>query len=310
MNFEITGLNAFMLVALCLPGFFLTKANVLKEEHIKGFAVFLLYVCSPALSIYSFQQAECNMEILINIGILLLVTTFMQVLIMGIGFLINIKTYKIDGASRVATVAAAFGNVGFFGVPILQALLPDHPEAMVYSAVMSVMMNLIGWTLGMFMMSGDRKHVSVKNFLINPTTLCLLIALPLFFTNTSFPKPVMNFVEFFSKMSTPTAMTVLGMRLAFVKFRDLMDYRQVVAIFLKLIALPLITFGIMYALPVDETLKISTYILSCMPPAAITLNFAELSNTSPKTAANIVVVGSLLVAITLPVLLLDRKSVV
>lgn len=284
--------------------FFLTKANVLKEEHIKGFAVFLLYVCSPALSIYSFQQAECNMEILINIGILLLVTTFMQVLIMGIGFLINIKTYKIDGASRVATVAAAFGNVGFFGVPILQALLPDHPEAMVYSAVMSVMMNLIGWTLGMFMMSGDRKHVSVKNFLINPTTLCLLIALPLFFTNTSFPKPVMNFVEFFSKMSTPTAMTVLGMRLAFVKFRDLMDYRQVVAIFLKLIALPLITFGIMYALPVDETLKISTYILSCMPPAAITLNFAELSNTSPKTAANIVVVGSLLVAITLPVLLL------
>ena len=277
---------------------------MLKEEHIKGFAVFLLYVCSPALSIYSFQQAECNMEILINIGILLLVTTFMQVLIMGIGFLINIKTYKIDGASRVATVAAAFGNVGFFGVPILQALLPDHPEAMVYSAVMSVMMNLIGWTLGMFMMSGDRKHVSVKNFLINPTTLCLLIALPLFFTNTSFPKPVMNFVEFFSKMSTPTAMTVLGMRLAFVKFRDLLDYRQVVAIFLKLIALPLITFGIMYALPVDETLKISTYILSCMPPAAITLNFAELSNTSPKTAANIVVVGSLLVAITLPVLLL------
>lgn len=293
-----------MLVALCLPGFFLTKANVLKEEHIKGFAVFLLYVCSPALSIYSFQQSECNMEILINIGILLLVTTFMQVLIMGIGFLINIKTYKIDGASRVATVAAAFGNVGFFGVPILQALLPDHPEAMVYSAVMSVMMNLIGWTLGMFMMSGDRKHVSVKNFLINPTTLCLLIALPLFFTNTSLPKLVMNFVEFFSKMSTPTAMTVLGMRLAFVKFRDLMDYRQVVAIFLKLIALPLITFGIMYALPVDETLKISTYILSCMPPAAITLNFAELSNTSPKTAANIVVVGSLLVAITLPVLLL------
>ena len=304
MNFEITGLNALMLVALCLPGFFLTKANVLKEEHIKGFAVFLLYVCSPALSIYSFQQSECNREILINIGILLLVTTFMQVLIMGIGFLVNIKTYKIDGASRVATVAAAFGNVGFFGVPILQALLPDHPEAMVYSAVMSVMMNLIGWTLGMFMMSGDRKHVSVKNFLINPTTLCLLIALPLFFTNTSFPKPVMNFVEFFSKMSTPTAMTVLGMRLAFVKFRDLMDYRQVVAIFLKLIALPLITFGIMYALPVDETLKISTYILSCMPPAAITLNFAELSNTSPKTAANIVVVGSLLVAITLPVLLL------
>lgn len=304
MNFQITGLNALMLVALCLPGFFLTKAKVLKEEHIKGFAVFLLYVCSPALSLYSFQQAECNKFILENIGILLLVTTAMQILVMGIGFLVNFKTYKIDGASRVATVAAAFGNVGFFGVPMLQALLPDHPEAIVYSAVMSVMMNLIGWTLGMFMMSGDKSHVSVKNFLINPTTLCLVIALPLFFTNTALPTPIMNFVEFFSKMSTPTAMTVLGMRMAFVKLKDLADYRQFVAIFLKLVALPLITFGVIYALPIDETLKTTTFILSCMPPAAITLNYAELSDTSPKTAANIVVVGSLAVAVTLPLLLL------
>ena len=304
MNFEITGLNALMLVALCLPGFLLTKAKLLKEEHIKGLAVFLLYVCSPALSIYSFQQAECNREILINIGILLLVTTLMQILMMGIGFLLNFKTYKLDGASRVATVAAAFGNVGFFGVPMLQALLPDHPEAIVYSAVMSVMMNLIGWTLGMFMMSGDKKHVSVKNFLINPTTLCLVIALPLFFTNAALPKPLMSLVEYFSKMSTPTALTVLGMRLAFVNFRDLADYRQFVAIFLKLIAFPLITFGVTYALPIDQTLKTTMFILTAMPPAAITLNYAELTDTSPKTAAYIVVVGSLIVAITLPLLLL------
>lgn len=90
--------------------------------------MFLLYVCSPALSIYSFQQAECNREILINIGILLLVTTFMQVLIMGIGFLINIKTYKIDGASRVATVAAAFGNVGFSAFPYCRRCFPTIPK--------------------------------------------------------------------------------------------------------------------------------------------------------------------------------------
>ena len=45
MNFQITGLNALLLVALCVPGFLLTKFKLLKEEHIKGFAVFLMYVC-------------------------------------------------------------------------------------------------------------------------------------------------------------------------------------------------------------------------------------------------------------------------
>ena len=41
-----------------------------------------------------------------------------------------------------------------------------------------------------------------------------------------------------------------------------------------------------------------------MPPAAVTLNYAELTDTAPKTAANIVILGSLFCVVTLPVLML------
>ena len=86
MNFQITGLNALLLVALCVPGFLLTKFKLLKEEHIKGFAVFLMYVCSPALSLYSFQQAQCNADMLKNIGILILIAAVMQFVLLGLAY--------------------------------------------------------------------------------------------------------------------------------------------------------------------------------------------------------------------------------
>ncbi len=305
MSFQITGLNVLLLVALCIPGFLLVKAKLLKEEHIAGFAMVLLYVCSPALSLYSFQQADCNRQMLINIGILLLAVTLFQLLVMGVAFILFHKRFREDGAARVATVASAFGNVGFFGVPVLQALLPDHPEAVIYSAVFIVSMNLMGWTFGMYMLSGDKKHITLKNILVNPTTVGLLVALPLYFTNTKLPGELMTFVTFFGKMATPVAMTILGMRMAFVTFKDLVgDYRQLVAIFLKLVFFPLVVFGVLYAIPMDATLKITIFILSGMPPAAITLNYAELTSTAPKTAANIIILGSLACVVTLPLLLL------
>ena len=305
MSFQITVLNVLMLVALCIPGFLLVKAKLLKEEHIAGFAMVLLYVCSPALSLYSFQQADCSRQMLINLGILLLSVTLFQLLVMGVAYILFHKKFKEDGAARVATVASAFGNVGFFGVPVLQMLLPDHPEAVIYSAVFIVSMNLMGWTLGMYMLSADKKHITAKNVFINPTTVGLLIALPLFFTNTKLPDALMTWVTLFGKMATPLAMTILGMRMAYVTLKDLTgDYRQLVAVFLKLVFFPLIVFGVLYAIPMDATLKVTIFILSGMPPAAITLNYAELTGVAPKTAANIIISGSLACVVTLPLLLL------
>lgn len=304
MSFQVTGLSVLMLVALCIPGFLLVKSRLLKAEYVTGFSVVLLYVCAPALSLYSFQQAECSRQMLINIGIVILAATVFQLVIMAVSYAFFRKTF-IEPQSRVATVASAFGNVGFFGVPLLQAILPQYPEAVIYSAVFIVSMNVLGWTLGMSVMSGDKKHASLRRILVNPTTVILLVALPLFFTNTRLPVQLMEFVTFFAKMSAPLAMLILGMRMATVSFKEVFsDYRQFIAIIMKLVVFPLLVFLVLQPIPMDAGLKISLFILSGMPPAAVTLNYAELTRTAPKTAANIIILGSLACVLTLPLLLL------
>ena len=63
---------------------------------------------------------------------------------------------------RVCSVACVLGNVGFFGVPLLEALIPEHPEAIVYSAVYILGMNIISWTAGSMLITGDKKYMSIK----------------------------------------------------------------------------------------------------------------------------------------------------
>ncbi|MEG2456851.1 MAG: AEC family transporter, partial [Clostridia bacterium] len=243
-------------------------------------------------------------EMLLNLLIVFVSSLVLQLAVIGLCYLAFCKSYD-DPKSRVCTVASACGNVGFFGVPMLQALLPDNPEAIIYSAVFIVSMNIIGWTLGMYILSRDKKHISIKKFLLNPTTLILLLALPLFFSKAVLPTVLMSWVTFFAKMATPLAMTILGMRFASANMAELFKgYKQYIAISVKLVIFPLVTYLILMPFNFDPILKASIFILSAMPPAAISLNFAEITDTAPKTAASIVLIGSLLCIITLPLLML------
>jgi Predicted permeases len=304
MSFQITALNILMLVALAVPGFILVKAKLIKADILPSLSVILLYVCQPCLSLYSFQQATYSREMLVNLGIVFLGSLVFQILVMFICYLFFAKSYD-NPKSRVAILACACGNVGFFGIPMLNALMPDHPEAVIYSAVFVVSMNIVGWTVGMFVLSRDKSYISVKKLVLNPTTIILVLALPLFFTKTTLPDLPMRWVEFFANMATPLAMLMLGMRFASADFKELFSgYRQYVAIGIKLVLFPLAVYGVFQLVYLDPVLESAMFILAAMPPAAVTLNFAELTSTEPKTASSIVLVGSLFCVVTLPIIML------
>lgn len=305
MDFQITASNVLMLVALAIPGYILVKTKVLKPDVIPKLVIILLYVNQPFLSLYSFQQAVYSPELALNLLYVFLISTFAQLLMMGLCYLSFFKKFD-DARYRVCTFASACGNVGFFGVPILQALLPEYPEAVMYSAVYIVSMNLIGWTLGMFLLSGDKKYVSFKNFALNPSTLTMIVALPLFFCSVQLPDIVMEGVTYLGRnMAPPMAMFILGMRFACASMKEVfLEWRQYIAVVLKLVIFPLVCLLILIPMPIASEVKAALYIMSAMPPATVILNFSELLGTAPKTAANIVLLGSIMSIITFPVLML------
>ena len=186
MQFTTTLITVAIMLAYAIPGFIFVKTKAIKPESIGAFARVLLFVCQPALFLYSFNAATYTPEFFRQMGIFFGLCMGMQILVM-VSLTLILKKRFDDIRNRICTIASALANVGFFGVPLLEAVLPGHPEAVVFSTVFSVTLNLLSWTLAVGIISWDRKKMSIRNMVLNPTTVSLIVALPLFFTGTKLP---------------------------------------------------------------------------------------------------------------------------
>ncbi len=299
----ITALKVLMMIAYGVPGYILVKTKQLGEDSIKVFAKFLLYVCQPALSLYTLGSVDSTPVLIRDLGIFFLVTLLGQVAIILLYSLVFRRKMKIDLAHRVCAVAGACGNVGFLGVPLLEYLIPGIPEVRVYSAAFSISMNVIGWTLGLLMMTGDRKYIKLKALFLNPSVITFAISFTLFALNIKFPELPAEYIETFGRMSTVVCMTVLGMRLATKRFSAVFsNYRVYIAAFVKLVVSPIIIGALFSFLPVGQEVKVSAFVLACCPGATMIQSLAETHGGDSETAANIILSTSILCIITIPLM--------
>ena len=303
-NFTTTLITVAIMLAYAIPGFIFVKTKAIKPDSIGAFARVLLFVCQPALFLYSFNAATYTPEFFAQMGIFFGLCMGMQILVM-VGLTLILKNKFDDIRNRICTIASALANVGFFGVPLLEAILPEHPEAIVFSTVFSVSLNLLSWTLAVGIISWDRKKMSVRNMVINPTTVSLLVALPLFFTSTKLPTVIAPIVELLARMTTPMCMLILGMRLATVTPKDLfLSPRIYLSTAIKNVIYPLLSFLIIYFIPLPTYIKITFFLLGCCPAASMVLNMSELVGEGQTQAACSVLISTLSCIVTIPLLAL------
>ena len=304
MQFSLTAITVLMMIAYAIPGYLLIKSKLIKSDSISAFAAVLLYVCQPCLSIYSFQKVIYSKELAINMLIFFALSAALQLFMLGILFIVFHKRFD-NSKYRIISVASTFGNVGFLGVPLLEALLPNHPEAVTYSAVFIVSMNLISWTLGSYLITGNKSFISVKKLLLNPPILSLVVALPLFFASIQIPKDVMNPITLLGRMTTPISMIILGMRFATTKTKEIfIDNNIYITSVIKLLVFPLLGYLLTHFLPISYAMKATIFILCCCPTASTVLSLSEIYKNGQKYAANAVLATTIFSILCIPVLLL------
>lgn len=304
MQFSLTAITVLMMLAYAVPGYFLIKTKLVKEHSISAFAAVLLYVCQPCLSLYSFQKVSYSPHLAINMLMFFGLSAFLQIFMISAAYLILRKKYD-NAKYRVITAASTFGNVGFLGVPLLEALLPQYPEAVTYSAVFIISMNIISWTLGSAILTGDRKYFSVKKLFFNPPILTLCVSLPLFFTSTRIPDTIMNAITLLGRMTTPISMLILGMRFATVKPKDVFtDSSAYITSIIKLLVFPFLGYLLTHFLPIDYSMKATMFILCCCPTASVVLSLSELYGKGQASAAHVVMASTIFSMLTIPLLLM------
>ncbi|MDE6757755.1 MAG: AEC family transporter [Clostridia bacterium] len=310
-EFKTTLIMVGIMLAYAIPGYILVKVKFVKSDSISAFSKLLMFVCQPALTLYSFNKADFSKQLGINLLIFLGIITAVQLIFIGIFYLIFRKKQS-DVRYRIATIATTLSNCSFLGVPLLEAIFPQSPNVAAYSMMYFLSMSLLGWTLVSTIITRNKKYISVKKILINPATLSIAISLPFFFTgfkidfeNGEVLGQIGNMISILGKMTTPLCMLVMGMRLATVKIKSLFtNWMQYFAVVINQVVFPLFVLGILTLLKVDTELKSCMFIMCACPVAAVVQNYAEILGEGQDIAANMVLLGTMSSIATLPIMAL------
>ncbi len=306
MLFETAFTNVLITLLYIIPGFIAEKCKIVKAQHLSSMSAVLIYICAPCLVVNSFINTDFTGEGFWKMAAFFGVTLVLQAAFMFLLYSVLRKKYD-DAKYRILTIASVLGNVGFFGLPIVKALLPEFPEVGCYSSVYIISMNMLVFTMGIYCLTKDKKYISLKSVFINPTVIALAVALPLYFfgVGKDLPEPLMNSISLLSSMTTPLCMIILGIRLATVSLKKLFTRPFVYAVLAcKLIVFPLFCYFAVLFLPFDFPFKASVLILSAAPCASVIYSMAEIHNAEAELSANCMLISTLVSFITIPLITL------
>ncbi|MBQ0099326.1 MAG: AEC family transporter [Firmicutes bacterium] len=317
--------SVIALIILAVPGFIFAKAKLLPESATSTCSTIVLYGCQCAMIFMCFQNYEFNSKIGWNMLLVAGLSIVVHFAVFGVGSLIVIG---IDDKAICMRYANVFSNCGFMGIPFLQMLFAGQEvlgEILIYTAVILVVFNLLNWTLGVFIMTGDTKQISLKKVLLNPVIISIVIGFLFFIILKkpivsfaeegtllhSFLSKIMNSIKVIGDMVTPLSMFVVGMRLANIKLKNLFfEIKPYIVCLVKLIIMPLIVILLVAFLPIAEEVKYVLFLLLAMPAASGTTLFAVNFGLDSDFASVCVLLSTLLSIVTIPLMYLAFSGII
>jgi len=304
----------FILMAL---GFILGKVKVLTRDGNKMLSRLVLFIALPCTVLSSVFKNESDVTISITVNFLLYV-----LLAYAIAFAISVPVVFFASRKKKSDIGmlnfmSVFGNSGFMGFPVVQAIF--GVTAAYYVGLFNIPFNILVFSLGIYLISrrstpqdtqapgapdGEKTGGGFSpKFLLNPVLLAIFLTIPLAVTGVQPPVIVADFFEITGSLTTPGAMLVIGSTLAMVPLKSIFREWQIIPVtLLKLIIIPLLTWLILRLIVDDQLMLGVLVVLAGMPTAAMASMLAIEYKGNEQIASAGVFVTTLLCGVTVPLL--------
>jgi len=200
----------------------------------------------------------------------------------------------------MAQFAAAFSNPGFFGIPIILSCLDNG--AIFYIAAYVAFLNLLQWSYGVSLLTGETENITPKRLLTAPFVIAIEIGA--FFFLTGFPVPgiLAKAVTHLANLNTPLAMFATGVYLAQTDPKKMVRKAVLYKIsVVKLLVVPLLAMVMLALLPKAYfDLKLTLLIAAACPTGTNIAVYAQLHDRDFGYAVETVAVTTILSLLTLP----------
>ncbi|MCL2299723.1 MAG: AEC family transporter [Firmicutes bacterium] len=274
----------------------------------------LLYTVVPCVVLTSFLSMEYSPEAVRG----LLISLLCGALLHAAGMLMSepfFRGRKQPEAESVLHFAAVYGNCGYMGLPLAQAMVGQ--QGVFYVSVVILTFQMLSFTHGAYVMSGGvpfRKQgtggrgegvrFEWKRLILNAGVLSVAVGLPIFLLRIPVPALVKTPLSMVAAMNSPLAMLMFGAYLSRTKMQGLLRSKKIfAAIGIKLFAVPAVTMAALLFMRAEPALITAILIPAAAPPANNTVVFAAQYGRDTGYAAQAVSLLSLLSIVTMPLMI-------
>ncbi len=285
-----------------IAGAVLYKRGKLTQNGSRDLATLLLWLILPVVIIDSFC-VQFSFRKMMEMGVSFLMGFLALILAMMVArFFFHKKP--------VDNFAAAFSNAGFIGIPLVRAVLGD--EAVFYTVGIIAMLNILQWTYGVAVLTGERKYVSLKSIVMNPIFVGTFIGLLIFCTGMGdrIPKVLSSTFRGIAMLNAPLAMLVLGSYLAQTKPREMLSTLSLYKVsIIRLLLIPLLTLVLFSFMPCAKSIKMAVLCAAAAPVGVNVAVYAQLNDLNYPYACQTVVLSTVLSVISLPFILMAARII-
>ncbi len=291
--------QVMILMLMIATGFVAAKAKIMTAEGARCCTDIALVIVTPCVIIKSLIR-EYSRELMKSLAFAFAVTLLVQVFMILLSYLILHS--KDKARERVLRFGTIFANCGFMSLPLQQVIL--GADGTLYGSAYIIMFNLVIWSYGVFLISGDKRYIKPKKLFINPGIIGLTIGLVIFVFSIPIPKILYSTIDYISAIYTPLPMLIIGYHLAQNSLvTALKDAKCLFAVLLRMIVYPLAVLGALYLLGVRGTLLVSVIISVSAPVAAITTMFSSKYGADTPLSVDMVSLSTVAAAVTMPLVI-------
>ena len=295
------------LAVLVLIGVLASKIGIIKEQARDALVKIIFNITLPLLLFTNFSKLEMSPEILRNSYLLIIISLIMILLMLLFAFLFSMFFRMKHEQKSVFIPHNAFGNVLYFGFPVVNALFGEL--GLFYASIYAFVSIMLLWTVGIYVITrkgGMSFSESMRN-MINPNSVAILAGFILFLLNVKIPVFLLEPFVSLGGTTIYLSMLYIGALLGLMKVRGVFSNKYVyLTSFNKTLLFPLLFILGFAALPVNVAAGIDPLIISvviieaAMPCMANIVIIAKMYKVDDHLATANVFVSTIMSIITLP----------
>ncbi len=301
--------NVIIFVLLAIPGYLLVRGKLLDQKGSGIVSKLLTYVGMPFMILSSTLKLEFSGEFTKSI---LITGVIGALFVMGMFVSCSLLVCRENDEKRKGMMrfCITFANNGFIGIPLALAVFGPESPINAYLIVLNILNNVLMFTLGAYLISGDKNAINLKKALMNPVLIAFLVGIALNLVGVAKAVPeVQRYSDYFSGIVTPLSMVVLGMKLAGIQMKKLFSsWRMYYVSAARLVLYPVIGVAVMLVLQLIPFLSIGAdavigfFIAFAMPTAGLASAFSDQYNGDTENAVIFTLGTTILSVATIPVL--------